>query len=100
MPSHPKSGIPARKPFLARRKLLEPVPIVRQFRQNLFHLRHDIVLIRKRHLVPYLWMNDISGSAEVRDHRYGTSARELRKLRLHHCREEMETRTHQQIAGA
>jgi hypothetical protein len=33
-------------------------------------LRHDIALIRKRHLVPYLWINDISGPAEVRDDGY------------------------------
>src|SRR5437016_3262943 len=45
-----------------------------QIRQNLFHLSHDIILSRKSHLVPYLWMNDISGAAEVRDHRYGASA--------------------------
>src|SRR5436309_9322376 len=42
-----------------------------QIRQNLFHLSHDIILSRKGHLVPDLWMNDISGPAEVRDHRYG-----------------------------
>ena len=54
-------------------QLLEPIPIVREFRQNLFHLRHDVALIRKRHLVPHLWMNDISGPAEVRDHRYGAT---------------------------
>ena len=45
-----------------------------QIRQNLFHLSHDIILSRKSHLVPYLWMNDISGPAEVRDHRDGASA--------------------------
>src|SRR5262249_38750342 len=28
----------------------------------------------KSHLVPYLWMNDISGAAEVRDYRYTSSA--------------------------
>jgi hypothetical protein len=44
-----------------------------QFRQNLFHLRHDIILSRKSHLVQYLWMDDISRTAEVRDHRYGAS---------------------------
>src|SRR4029077_3977612 len=44
-----------------------------QFRQNLFYLRHDVALIRKRHLIPHLWMNDISGAAEVRDHRYGAN---------------------------
>src|SRR6266550_8974649 len=49
------------------------VPIAREIRQNLFHLRHDINLIRKRHLVPYLWMNDISRPAEVRDNGYGAS---------------------------
>src|SRR5881227_4167557 len=45
-----------------------------QIRQNLFHLSHDIILSRKSHLVPYLCMNDISGPAEVRDHRDGASA--------------------------
>src|SRR5437870_7393239 len=45
-----------------------------QIRQNLFHLSHDIILSRKSHLVPYLWMNNISGPAEVRDHRDGASA--------------------------
>src|SRR5436309_8521724 len=45
-----------------------------QIRQNLFHLSHDIILSRKSHLVPYLWMNDISGPAEVRDYRDGASA--------------------------
>jgi hypothetical protein len=48
---------------------------VGEFRQNLFHLRHDINLIRKRHLVPYLWMNDISGPAKVRDKGYGASGK-------------------------
>src|SRR4029453_13784272 len=45
------------------------------FCQNLFHLRHDIILSGKGHLVPYLWMNDIPGATEVRDHRYSASAK-------------------------
>src|SRR4029453_19492078 len=42
--------------------------------KNLFHLRDDIILSRKSHLVPYPWMNDISRAAEVRDHRYTSGA--------------------------
>src|SRR6266550_6296383 len=49
------------------------VPIAREIRQDLFYLRHHIALSRESHLVPYLWMNDISRPAEVRDNGYGAS---------------------------
>jgi hypothetical protein len=51
----------------------EQAAVVRQFGQDLFHLRYDIVLIRKRHLVAHLWMNDISRPAEVHNYRYGAA---------------------------
>jgi hypothetical protein len=54
-------------------QLLEPITIVGQFRQNPIHLRHDVALIRKRHLAPHLRTNDIPRPAEVNDHRYGAT---------------------------
>src|SRR5258705_5661673 len=50
-------------------QLLEPAPIVGQFRQNPFNPRDDVILGRQRDLVPHLSMNDISRPPEVRDHR-------------------------------
>ena len=44
------------------------VPIAREIRQDLFHLRHHIALIGKGHLAPYLWIDDIAGPAEVHDY--------------------------------
>ena len=52
---------------------LKKVTVVYEFLQNLFHLQDDIALIRKTHFVPNPWMNNISGSAEVRNHRYGAT---------------------------
>src|SRR6266849_10503167 len=46
------------------------VPIAREIRQDLFYLRHHIALIGRGHLVPYLWIDGITGPAEVHDHRY------------------------------
>src|SRR5580704_13087976 len=43
-----------------------------QFRQNAFHLSHEVVLILKRYLEPHRWMDDISRPAEVRHNRYRT----------------------------
>jgi hypothetical protein len=48
-------------------------PVLHEFGQDCFHLRHDVVLIGKRHFVPYLWVNDIPRPTEVRDHWDGAS---------------------------
>jgi hypothetical protein len=54
-------------------KALEKITVLYELLQNPFHLRHEVVFIRKRHLATYIWMYDISGPAEVRDHGYGTT---------------------------
>jgi len=53
-------------------QLLDAFPIAGQFRQNPFHLRHDVALICERHLVPHLRLNGIPWSPEVDD--YGDRA--------------------------
>ncbi len=54
-------------------QLLEPIPIVSQLRENLFHLRHNIILIRKRNFVTDFGIDDISRAAEIGDHRHGAT---------------------------
>ena len=76
---------------------LKKIPVVYEFVQNLFHLRHEVAFIRKRHLVSYLWMNDISGPAEVRDHRDGASRESFKD----YARAEVANRwKHQHIRGS
>jgi hypothetical protein len=46
---------------------------VYEFLQNPFHLRHNIAFICKLHFVTYVWLYDVSGTAEVCHHWDGTS---------------------------
>ena len=72
-PSHPRQAFNVIRQL--RRNGSSRSGWLANLRQNFLHLRDDVVLIRKRHLIPDLWMNDISGPAEVHDHRYGATAR-------------------------
>jgi hypothetical protein len=53
-------------------QLLEQIAIVREFRENPFHLCDEIVFIRERNFIPYLGTDYISRAAEVSHHRDGT----------------------------
>ena len=79
------------------RKRFKKLPISREIGQNLFHLRNDIALIGKGHLVSDFWMNDISGPAEVRDHRYGASCESFKD---HACTEVANRWKHHYIRGS
>jgi hypothetical protein len=52
---------------------LDKVAIVHELGQHPFHVRNEIVLIRERHLVSDLGMNNIAGPAEVGDNRDGAT---------------------------
>src|SRR5207245_102467 len=58
---------------------------------------YKVALIRKRHLVPHLWINDISGPTEVRDHRYGAPGESFENDA---CAEVANRWKHQHIRGA
>jgi hypothetical protein len=53
-------------------------PVVNEPGQDVFDLRYDVILIGKTHLVPDLWINSITGAAEVRDKRYCTDRQSLK----------------------
>ena len=62
------------------RKRLRRLAVLGKIGQDLLHLSHHFVLIGNRHFVPHSGMNDISWTAEVCNHRYGT-----RRESFKHC---------------
>ncbi len=75
-------------------QLLKVLPILGKFRENLLHAFYEVGFICKRHLVAHFWIDDVAGSAEVRNHRYGSSCE---RFKDHACTEVANRRKHHDI---